>query len=93
MSTLTWGKNCEGRQYLVKQFQLFDTTGGREGIDYNKSKLLKPKELKELFDKHDTLQGYKRDRFPTNFVDTVSAYKIDTLKINARKQGMIVISV
>ena len=84
----TWSKDCEGRQYLLKEFKKFAESGGTEGIDFEAALKLKLKRVKEeIFDVSSILRDYKRERFPENFRDTILAFKIDLKKTQARKKG------
>ena len=86
-----WSKDCDGRKFLIKEFQKYIDSGGTEGIDYKTAATFRPKQVKDLiFDKYQQpkqLQGYKRERFPENFRDTIRAFEIDQTKNEARKQG------
>jgi len=87
MST-NWSKDCLGRRYLIGEFKRFILSGGKTGINPELAEKLKPKQAKEeIFDKHQALQAYKRERFPENLKDTARAFAVDNLKGNARKQG------
>ena len=85
--SLTWSKDCPGKQFLIEQFDIFHTTNGKKGIDPAISKL-RPKLINEkVYNKHpENLGGYKKQRFPYNFMDTVRSYNIDRAKQNGRRK-------
>ena len=82
-----WSSSCGGKRYLVDQFKLFEASKGAKGIDPSLTSLANRDIKTEVYDLHPSLQQYKRERFPYNFRDTVSSYRVDSTKSGQRKEG------
>ena len=72
-------QSCTGAIFLKDQFEKFDQDSSA-GLDPS---IVKPKEIREIYDKHKEFHKYSLGSFPTNYKNHASLYLISKAKLQA----------
>jgi hypothetical protein len=72
-------QSCAGALFLKGQFEKFDRDNST-GLDPS---IVKPKEIREIYNKHKEFHKYSLGSFPTNYKNHASLYQISKAKLRA----------
>ena len=72
-------QSCTGAIFLKDQFEKFDQDSN-SGLDPS---IVKPKEIREIYNKHKEFHKYSLGSFPTNYKNHASLYLISKAKLRA----------